>query len=191
MENKEIAENHHPNRSKLRSITRFSETRFLIPNWADASIGVLNPIRNKIIIITITIIFLSFIAYNFWPNNPQVCINSHCYNVELAISDEEKSQGLMFRKYLKENSGMLFLYDSQDIYTFWMKNTLIPLDLIWINKDSEIVYIEHSATPCKNDSCPTYSSNIDSSSILEINAGQSIKNNFKIGDMVTYQNIYK
>ena len=54
----------------------------------------------------------------------------------------------MFRESLNENSGMLFIFPKEDFHNFWMKNTLIPLDIIWINSAKEIVFIENNAQPC-------------------------------------------
>src|SRR3989344_5640548 len=72
----------------------------------------------------------------------KVCIKDNCFVVEIAQTQEEKVQGLMHRVSLDNNKGMLFIYDSPTIAKFWMKNTLISLDIIWINKNNKIVHIE-------------------------------------------------
>jgi hypothetical protein len=112
----------------------------------------------------------------------QVCFPSTCVEAEIAETLEEKKTGLMFRESLQEFSGMLFPYDQKNIYTFWMKNTLIPLDIIWI-ADTKIVHIE-KATPCTTDPCETYKSETPANHILEVNSGFTEKNNIKIGDTV-------
>ena len=78
----------------------------------------------------------------------------------------------MYVKKLPENSGMLFIFDKPDIYTFWMKNTLIPLDMIRINQDNQIVDIQE-AIPCTTDICQTYPGKESASYVLEINKGLS------------------
>ena len=78
----------------------------------------------------------------------------------------------MYRDSLPRQSGMLFVFESEHKHGFWMKNTLIPLDMIWINRDSRIVDIK-TATPCVSDPCPTYQPIADSLYVLEINAGLS------------------
>ena len=57
--------------------------------------------------------------------------------------------GLMFRENMDSDRGMLFIFEKEGEYPFWMKNTLIPLDIIWINKDKEVVFISENAQPCE------------------------------------------
>ncbi len=100
----------------------------------------------------------------------QVCINDDCFLVELAITDEEKEVGLMFRGYLEPDTGMLFIFDEPDYYSFWMKNTLIHLDIIWINQNKEIVHIEERAEPCR-ESCRVLTPYEEAVYVLEIAGG--------------------
>jgi uncharacterized membrane protein (UPF0127 family) len=72
--------------------------------------------------------------------------------VELAYNNETRASGLMFRKSLPEDGGMLFLFADLDYHSFWMKNTLISLDMIWLNERMEIVYFL-TAEPCRKDPC--------------------------------------
>lgn len=69
----------------------------------------------------------------------KVCFNENCFTVELAQTDEQRQTGLMGREQLDKDKGMLFVYDEDGIYTFWMKNTLIPLDMIWIDSNGTVV----------------------------------------------------
>ena len=62
---------------------------------------------------------------------PHVCLDSQCYGVELARTPDELMRGLMFRTSLPQNAGMFFVFDSELDQPFWMKNTLIPLDMVW------------------------------------------------------------
>lgn len=116
-------------------------------------------------------------------SNPnQVCIKNKCFMVELAKSQQEKSRGLMGREYLAKSRGMLFIYEREEEYSFWMKNTLIPLDIVWIDKDQKIVYIYKNAQPCKEE-CESIKPEKKSMYILEVNAGEA---NFNIGDKVEF-----
>lgn len=114
----------------------------------------------------------------------KVCYKEHCFEVELPKTDEEFRQGLMHRDHLDEDRGMLFAYPKQDAYYFWMKNTLIPLDIIWINEDKEVVYISDYTPPCEKDPCPSYGPDIESMYVLEVNAGVSQKIGLKEGELV-------
>lgn len=126
----------------------------------------------KILIILVLILAAVFITFNTKGKNEisEVCIQEYCFNVELAETLEERQQGLMYRESLNQNSGMLFIFPKEDNYAFWMKNTLIPLDIIWINQDLEIVHVE-TAEPCKEDPCQIYDPNTNALYVLEINPG--------------------
>ncbi len=75
--------------------------------------------------------------------------------IEMAMTDEEKEYGMMFRKSVPENTGMLFIMESERIQSFWMRNTYVALDIIYINKNKEIVSIQANATPLSERSLPS------------------------------------
>lgn len=111
----------------------------------------------------------------------KVCFNDSCFVVELAMNKEEKRKGLMESSGLKDNEGMLFLNEKEDVYSFWMKNVSFPLDIIWINKDKEVVFISQNAQPCFDDFCPSINPGIKAKYVLEINGGLSNKIGLKTG----------
>ncbi len=115
----------------------------------------------------------------------EVCIEQICFMVEIADSAEERAKGLMYREALDEGKGMLFVYPEEGIYNFWMKNTLIPLDMIWISSDRRIVHIEE-AVPCKEDPCYVYQPAKKALFVLEINGGLAEKLGIDEGDMVEF-----
>jgi len=102
---------------------------------------------------------------------------------ELADTQEKKERGLMFRESLKENSGMFFPFDEDATYNFWMKNTLIPLDIIFISKDFKIVEIIH-AEPCEEEPCKSYKTSQYSRYVLEVNGGFTTRNNIVVGNKI-------
>lgn len=104
-------------------------------------------------------------------------------NVEIADDLDERRIGLMYRERLGEDNGMFFIFEDSKIRHFWMKNTLIPLDIIFISGDFEILNIE-KALPCEEDPCKTYSSESDARYVLEVNQGFSERNNINVGDKV-------
>ncbi len=107
-------------------------------------------------------------------------IGTQKFTVEVAQDTETKAQGLMFREKLPENHGMLFVFDREKYHRFWMKNTSISLDIIWISSEGKVVDIQ-TAAPCKTPTCPSYVPHDMAKYVLEINA-----NTFegKVGDEV-------
>ena len=81
----------------------------------------------------------------------------------------------MFVSEMPEDEGMLFIFEESGVYSFWMKNTLIPLDIIWLDEDKNIVFVKHNALPCKTEVCPSINPNASARYVLEINAGLAEK----------------
>lgn len=109
-------------------------------------------------------------------------------NVEIADDNYERQQGLMFRESLNENDGMIFIFEDENFQSFWMKNTLIPLDIIFIDKNFEIVDIKN-AVPCEEDPCAAYDSAKPAKYVLEINYGFAEKNSIEAGGKVDLKGI--
>jgi len=116
------------------------------------------------------------------PNQSRVCFKRHCFYVELAQTPAEKMKGLMFREHLASDRGMLFVYDEERERSFWMKNSLIPLDIIWINQNGEVVLISEDIPPCEKDPCPTISPDVKAKYVLEINARKARGIGLRLGD---------
>jgi len=110
-----------------------------------------------------------------------VCFSSSCVNVEVADTPFKRQLGLMHRESLPPDHGMLFVFGEEGLRPFWMKNTLIPLDIIWMDSDLEVVHIEH-ATPCRGDPCTTYAPQAHARYVLEVNAGYAAEHDIKAGD---------
>ena len=106
------------------------------------------------------------------------------YQVEVAVDDEARAQGLMHRKNLPQNHGMLFIFPSVAENAFWMKNTLIPLDMIFINPDGTIWTIHPMAEP---NSRKIIKSGGPVKAGLEINGGEAKKMGLKAGDIVHHK----
>jgi len=102
--------------------------------------------------------------------------------VEVPDDSEESMRGLMFRIHLPWNAGMLFPYSNEEPRTFWMKNTLIPLDMIFVDSSSKIVEIKENVPPCEQEECPTYPSVEPAQYVLEVNAGFVQEKGVKVGD---------
>lgn len=105
-------------------------------------------------------------------------------NAEIADEDRKRQRGLMFRDSLDENSGMLFIFDKEQQVSFWMKNTKIPLDMIFVSANGTIIEIKENVQPCLYDPCPIYSSQHPTKYVIEVNAGFSRKNNIQTGNLL-------
>lgn len=108
-------------------------------------------------------------------------------NIEVAKSNEEKSKGLSNRISLDENSGMIFVFSKNSKPVFWMKDTKIPLDIIWIN-DNKIIGIDKNVQPEPNvvdSKLKKYQSPFEVDYVLEVNAGFSDKNNIKLDQTIS------
>lgn len=116
----------------------------------------------------------------------KVCFKSNCFDVELALTPKERSKGLMLRDKMPETKGMLFVFEEEGKHPFWMKNTFIPLDLIWISKDKEIVFISKDNRPCLMDSCPLIYPQREALYVLEVNAGIVDNTGIKAGDKIDF-----
>lgn len=106
-------------------------------------------------------------------------------DVEVADQPQEITTGLMFREYLGQDEGMLFIFSSDAPRSFWMKNTLIPLDMIFINSSLDIVHIVEDAEPCKTPSCPTYSSVLPAMYVVEANSGFAREHDIEPGQKIS------
>jgi len=103
------------------------------------------------------------------------------FTVEMALSPQQQQQGLMFRRALPADAGMLFDFGSERIATFWMKNTLIPLDMLFISEDGHIADLHERAVPLSE---ATIQSKVPVRAVLELNAGTVSRLGIKPGDVV-------
>jgi uncharacterized membrane protein (UPF0127 family) len=110
-------------------------------------------------------------------------------SLELAISDEEKRVGLMFRDTLGADSGMLFIFDSDAPLPFWMKNTFVPLDFVWLSAGGEVVDVRANVQPCQADPCPSYPSARPARAVLEVNGGFASAHGIRPGVHLQFENL--
>ena len=115
---------------------------------------------------------------------PIVQVGDQKFIVEIADEGHERREGLMYREELDEGHGMLFIFPKESPHSFWMKNTLIPLDIIWLSEKKEIVDIQ-TVPPCKPDTnCQSYKPKVAAKYVLEVNAGEF---KGKVGDEATFE----
>ena len=96
------------------------------------------------------------------------------YTVEIADSDEERARGLMFRDSMPAEQGMLFIHETEEPQAYWMKNTRIPLDILYFDSAKRLVSQQRDVPACTlGDGCPPYPSDAPARYVLELNAGQA------------------
>lgn len=116
----------------------------------------------------------------------QVCVRGTCFDAEVAVTADERAQGLMYRESLEEGRGMLFVFPSEGLHSFWMKNTLIELDMIFIGADRRVVSVASRAKPCRGEPCAHYAPTGPAAYVLEIAGGLAAKIGVAAGDAVTF-----
>jgi uncharacterized membrane protein (UPF0127 family) len=105
---------------------------------------------------------------------------------ELAVTDEERARGLMFRDKVPPEQGMLFVFEEESLHSFWMKNTLIFLDMLWLGRDRRIIHIARNVPPCAAEPCPTYGPTTPALFVLELKAGQVDVLGLKLHDRLEF-----
>jgi len=118
------------------------------------------------------------------PDVVEVRIGDVVVLAEIADTDEERRRGLMYRRKLSEFQGMWFVFPNEQELRFWMKNTYLPLDIVYVSDDFEIVDVVQSAKPCRKDPCPVYPSKYPARYVLEVNGGFIEKHGIGAGDQV-------
>lgn len=115
------------------------------------------------------------LAATISPGTEPVCIvpDGSRLQLELALTEKEKRTGLIFRDSLPADRGMLFPFDTDGIFRFWMKDTLMPLDIVWLDAGGKVVEVRADAPPCRTDPCPKYANAQQARAVLLVNAGYS------------------
>jgi uncharacterized membrane protein (UPF0127 family) len=122
------------------------------------------------------------------PAGPRVVFpDGFVVRVEIAADDELRAQGLMYRDQLRPGTGMLFFFPQEGEYPFWMKNTRIPLDMIWIDSNRRIAAMHHDVPPCQIEDCPSYPPKANSRYVLEVSAGVAKQHGLKVGDILRFE----
>ena len=135
------------------------------------------------IVLLFVLFFFQYRGADFKPCETTIEFERGSFCLELAETPEEKEQGLMNYRYLPESQGMLFVFDDTNPRQFWMKNTVIPLDLIYLDENFSVVDIK-TLPPCESDPCEIYTSK-PAMYVLEINAGLAKEENILIGNQAS------
>ncbi len=109
-------------------------------------------------------------------------------NAQLRLTPEEQATGMMFRPSLPKNEGMLFIHATEERRGYWMFQCEIPLDIIWLDRNRQIVEISKDTPPCREsaENCPSFGGNSPSKFVLELNAGMADTHGLKVGDIIKF-----
>jgi uncharacterized membrane protein (UPF0127 family) len=118
------------------------------------------------------------------PITAQATLGSQVFDLEVAQTPQQQQVGLMFRTQLADDRGMLFPFDPPRPVSFWMKNTLISLDLIYL-RQGVIQFLYPNVPPCQADPCPDYPSQDEIDQVIEIRGGRAQELGLKVGDRIT------
>lgn len=147
--------------------------------------------RSAILVLTGILALMMAGAFG-WAQGPEptsrlprvkVMLGGEVFELEVATTTKTLRRGLMFRQALAEHEGMIFPFQPPRRVDFWMKNTLIPLDMIF-TRSGRVVHVVHQATPCEDDPCPTYPSVHSVDMVLEVPGGTAKRLALQPGDPV-------
>ena len=117
-------------------------------------------------------------------SEPSVELGGKTFRVEIAETREKQALGLMFRDSMPRNKGMIFIFPNEAPRSFWMKNTRIPLDIMYFDIDLKLVSISADTPPCRVSRCPSYPSSKPAMYVLELNAGMAAELGVGPGDLL-------
>jgi len=143
--------------------------------------------RINLIVLVICCMFIPFTSSSCQSQGKnQVCFQDQCVDVQVVQTPEEMRKGLQFRSSLAKNAGMLFIFSESRRHSFWMKDTLISLDMIWMDGSQKVVHIARDVPPCQTTPCPTYTPIEPARYVLEVNAGYTDVLKIHVGDKVAF-----
>jgi len=105
---------------------------------------------------------------------------------EVMVSDEDRAMGLMFRPSLALDRGMIFIFETADFHSIWMKNCKFPIDILWLDEAKTVVHVAETVPPCKSDPCPVYNPMRRAWYVIELNAGQARREGAVVGATVRF-----
>jgi uncharacterized membrane protein (UPF0127 family) len=129
------------------------------------------------------LLFATFAACAY--AEPEVEIGGRTFKVEIADAPQKQALGLMFRDSMPADRGMLFIFPNEAPRSFWMKNTRIPLDIMYFDKNLKLVSLSADTPPCRIRRCPSYPSLAPAKYVLELNAGIAAELGVGLGDLLT------
>jgi len=139
---------------------------------------------SKLTPITLCLLLLVGCGASAPPEVIEVTLGGEVHELELKLTEAEIRQGMMGREHLDEDAGMLFVFPDAAVRSFWMKNCLIPLDVIFLSGEGRVVSIRTMKVPDDNDNPPSYSSRWPAQFAIELNAGRAEQLGIRAGDQL-------
>jgi uncharacterized membrane protein (UPF0127 family) len=141
----------------------------------------------------LVIALIAFILFSPTYSATEVCFNApagseaaECIRADVVDDELSRELGLSGRSSLSEDAGMLFVFEKESRYGFWMKGMLIPLDIIWLNKDKRVIFVERDLPPCTDSYCPGHGPQTTSLYVIEVAANYTIRHNISNGTGVFF-----
>jgi len=113
-------------------------------------------------------------------------IGQEKFTVEIADTPEKQLRGLMYREFIPDDFGMLFIYRTEYPRSYWMKNCLASLDIIFLDKNKQVINIHFNVPPCEDEPCKTYGSERPAQYVLELRGNRAKELNLKPGDAISF-----
>ena len=148
--------------------------------------------KRRIIIVAIAIVLLAVSAsvgyylYEQQPRPVKIMFAGVVLTVQLATTPEEQQMGLSNRTSMPADHGMLFVFNQEAQWSFWMHEMNFPLDIIWFNANKQVVFIEQDLPPCTPQACPIFTPPVNAMYVLEVNAGFVKTNGVSLGESFTF-----
>jgi uncharacterized membrane protein (UPF0127 family) len=120
------------------------------------------------------------------PITAQVKVAGHIIQLEVAQTPEQQEMGLMYRTHLAKNRGMLFPFSPPQSVKFWMRNTLIPLDMVFLYQ-GKVRAVSAQVSPCDQAACPTYGPDEPSDQVIELPSGRAAELGIQVGDLLSVE----
>lgn len=145
---------------------------------------------NKLAVAAVVLLLTAALSVGYYlyeqPKTVKVVISGVTLSVELAETAADQERGLSSRDSMAADHGMLFIFDHESNWDFWMKGMKFSLDIIWFDSNKRAVFIEQDLQPCSPEQCPIFTPPVEAMYVLEVNAGFVGANEIFLGDTFSF-----
>jgi uncharacterized membrane protein (UPF0127 family) len=145
---------------------------------------------NKKVIGILAILVIAAVSISYFVFQPhngvRIIIDGVIVSVDLATTPAQQQRGLSGRSSMAQDHGMLFIFQTEDYWSFWMYEMNFPLDMIWFNANRQAVFFEQNLPPCNPTACPVFTPTAKALYVLEVNAGFIAEHRISLGDTFTF-----